>query len=85
MGERRGAYSVLVGRPEGRRHLEHSGVEGAIILKWIFEKWDGWGWTGFIWLRIGTGVGLLAGSSECGDEPSGSIKYGEFLDQLRNS
>jgi hypothetical protein len=29
-----------------------------IILKWIFEKWDE-SWTGLIWLRIGTGGGLL--------------------------
>jgi hypothetical protein len=40
MGERRGAYRVLVGKPEGRRPLE-SGVDGRIILKWIFETWDG--------------------------------------------
>ena len=33
-------------------------------------------WTGSIWLRIGTG----GGTCECGNEPSGSIKYGEFLD-----
>jgi hypothetical protein len=30
-----------------------------------------------IWLRIGTGGGL---SFEYGDEFSGSIKYGEFLE-----
>jgi hypothetical protein len=40
----------------------------------------GWrAWTGFIWLRIGQVVGCC----ECGNEPSGSIKCGEFLDQLR--
>jgi hypothetical protein len=32
--------------------------------------------TGLIWLRIGTGGGLLF----YGDEPSGSIKCGEFLE-----
>jgi len=26
-----------------------------ILLKWIFEKWNGRGWTGLIWFRIGTG------------------------------
>jgi hypothetical protein len=36
-------------------HLE----DGRIILKWIFENWDGEAWTGSIWLRIGTGGGLL--------------------------
>jgi hypothetical protein len=30
-----------------------------IILKWIFRKWDVEVWTGLIWLRIGTGGGLL--------------------------
>jgi hypothetical protein len=39
-------------------HLEGPDVEGRIILKWIFEKWEG-AWTGLIWLRIGTGGGLL--------------------------
>ena len=39
-------------------HLKDQKVDGRIILKWIFEKWDG-AWTGFIWLRRGTGGGLL--------------------------
>jgi hypothetical protein len=30
-----------------------------IIYRWIFKKWDGGAWTGLIWLRIGTGGGLL--------------------------
>jgi hypothetical protein len=33
--------------------------DGRIILKLIFEKWDGGAWTESIWLRIGTGGGLL--------------------------
>ena len=37
--------------------------------------------TGLDWLRIGTG----AGACECGEEPSRSIKRGEFLDQLQTS
>jgi hypothetical protein len=39
-------------------HLEDPGADG-IKLKWIFKKWDGIAWPGLIWLRIGTGGGLL--------------------------
>jgi hypothetical protein len=35
------SYRVLVGKPEGKNHLEHLCIEGSIILKWIFTKWDG--------------------------------------------
>jgi hypothetical protein len=30
-----------VGSPEGRNQLEDLEVDGMIILKWIFKKWDG--------------------------------------------
>jgi len=36
MGGRRGAYRVLVDKPDGRGHLEDLGVDKRIILKWIF-------------------------------------------------
>jgi len=32
--------------------------------------------------RAGSGQGQVAGTYEYGNEPSGSIKCGEFLDQL---
>ena len=38
-------------------HLEDPGVDGRIILKWIFRKWDRVAGTGLIWLRIETGGG----------------------------
>jgi len=56
--------------------LEDPGIDGRIILRRIFRKWDGEAWTEFVWFRIGTSGGLC----ECGNEPSGSIKCGEFLD-----
>jgi len=42
-----------------RYHLEDQVVDGKIILRWIFGKWDVGTWTGLIWLRIGTGIGHL--------------------------
>jgi hypothetical protein len=36
MGERRGAYRVLVGKPEGRRPLGNTCADGRIILNRIF-------------------------------------------------
>jgi hypothetical protein len=48
------------------------GVDWRIILKLVFKKWDG-AWTVLIWLRVG------AGSYECGNEPLGFIKLGNFL------
>ena len=58
--------------------LEYLGVDGRIIVKLIFDKWDE-AFTGLIWLRIGSG----GGSCECGNEPSSSIKFEELLDYLR--
>ena len=39
--ERIDAYRVSVGNPEGRRPLGRPRLRGRIILKGIFEKWDG--------------------------------------------
>jgi hypothetical protein len=52
MGERRGAYGILVERHERRpfRRLRR---------RWVFKKWDGGAWPGLIWLRKGTCGGLL--------------------------
>jgi hypothetical protein len=59
MGEARGAYRVLVGRPEGRRPLGRPRRRWDDNIKMDLQE-VGWGaWTGLIWLRIGTGGGLL--------------------------
>ena len=41
MSERRSAYGVLCGNLREGYHLQDSGVDGIVILKWIFEKWNG--------------------------------------------
>jgi hypothetical protein len=59
MGEGRGVYRVLVGKPGERDRWGDPGIDGRIILGWIFKNWDGGVRTGLGWLRIGTGVGRL--------------------------
>jgi len=58
-GERE-AYRVFWwGNPKERDHLGDPGVDGSIMLRWIFRKWDVGVWTESSWLRIGTGGGHL--------------------------
>jgi hypothetical protein len=59
MGDGRGVYRVLVGKPEGKRPLGSPRLRWGIILRWNFMKWGVWVWTGSSWLRIGTGDGHL--------------------------
>jgi hypothetical protein len=59
MGEERGVYRVLVGKPEGKRALGNLGVDGWIILGWISRRWDVGIWTRLGWPRIETGGGRL--------------------------
>ena len=76
MWEGRGAYRVLV--REGDL-LEDPGVDVRIILKWIYEKWDGSG-AGMDWIDLPTDKDRWRGCCECGNEPSGCIKCREFLE-----
>jgi len=59
MGEGRGVHRVLVGKHEGTRPMGSPDIDGRIILRWIFRKWEGVVETGWSWLRIGTGGGHL--------------------------
>jgi hypothetical protein len=47
-GERRGVYRVLVGKPEGKKHLGDPSVDGRIILRWIFRNCSGF--SAFVWI-----------------------------------
>jgi hypothetical protein len=59
MGEGRKVYRVFVGKPEGKRPLARlrsrweDGVRGERVIG------GGGVWSGFTWLRMGTGGGLL--------------------------
>ena len=54
-----GSCKYVVGKPEGKNHWGDQDVDGRIILRWIFRKWEGVVGTGWSWLRIGTGGGHL--------------------------
>jgi hypothetical protein len=41
LGERRGTYRILVGKCDGNISFRSPRLDGSILLKWIFKKWDG--------------------------------------------
>jgi hypothetical protein len=55
----RNVCRVLVGKPEGEKHLEDQEVDGRMGLKWTSVRLFQGVWRGFTWLRIGTVGGLL--------------------------
>jgi hypothetical protein len=72
-GERRNAYRILVGKPEGKRPL------GRPRRRWVDNiKMDlrEIGWDGIDWIDLAQAV---EGSCEHGNEHSGSINAGKFL------
>jgi hypothetical protein len=69
-------HRVLVENLRDGDRRKDPGVDGMIILRWIFKKWNVGVWIGLSWLWIGTG----RGTCEYGNEPSGSIKCRGFLD-----
>jgi hypothetical protein len=59
MGEKRVAYKILVGRPEGRRPLGKPRCRWEDNIKMDLQEM-GWGaWPALSWFRIRTGGGLL--------------------------
>jgi hypothetical protein len=65
--------TFLVGKPEGRRPLGRHR-----------HRWEDGSWGNRVWRcgldSFGSVLGQVVSSCEHGDEPSGSIKCGEFLD-----
>jgi hypothetical protein len=59
MGERRGVYRVLVGKPEGKRTLVKPSRRWEDNIKNYFQEIERWAWTGSNWLGMGTGGGHL--------------------------
>jgi len=84
MGWACGAYGLRIGgcigfwwgnRREGDNWRD-LGVDGWITIGWISRRWM---WVyGLDW--VGPGKRQVADACECGNEPSGSVKCGEFLD-----
>jgi hypothetical protein len=69
-----------VGGPEGKRppgrpvrRWEDNTTMDVQEMRWRDMDWIDW-----------SEQGQVAGPCECGNEPSGSIKCGEFLDYLMN-
>jgi hypothetical protein len=60
------AHRVFLEKPEVKRPLGRLGVNGSIILKWIFKKSFGRTWNLLTWL--GSGI-----------DPAGYTKYGQYL------
>jgi hypothetical protein len=75
LGDRTGAYRVLVGKPRGRRPLERGRYRLEDNIKMDIQEVRWGAWTGLTWLRLGQG----AACGECSNKPSGSIKW-EFVD-----
>jgi hypothetical protein len=64
-------YGIL----KERGHLEGPGIDMRVILKWIFKKWD----RSHELDCAGSRQGHVVCCCECGNELTGSIKCGEFL------
>ena len=73
MGEERGAYRFLVGKPEGKRPLVRPRCRWVNNIRLDLQV-VGCGYMDWI------GLAQDRDRCECGNEPSGSVKCGEFLD-----
>jgi hypothetical protein len=59
LGIKSNVYSLLVGKPEGKRAQGRLRHGWWVILRWSLKAYDGFVYYGLVWHRNGTGVGLL--------------------------
>jgi len=76
IGEERGVYRVLLGKPEGRRPLRRPRSRWVDNIRMNLQE-VGCGYMDWIGLAQD---GQVADACECVNEPSSSVKCGEFLD-----
>jgi hypothetical protein len=63
------------GNMRERDHLENLGVDGRVILKWVFKKWDG----RMDWIDLAQDRDRWLALVNAVMKPSSSIQCGEFL------
>ena len=80
IGGRSDIFRFLLGKPEGRRPIGRSGHEWKYKIR-VNLQHVVFGMNGLA--CSGSGKGQLAGTCECGNEPSGSINSKDFPDWLR--
>jgi hypothetical protein len=74
IGEGRGVYRVLAGRPEGKRPLERLRRKWEENIKMDLRET---GFDGTNWIRLAQ-KSPVVGFCEHGNEPSGSIKKADY-------
>jgi len=75
MGEERGVYRVLLGKPEGRRPLGRPKCRWVDNIRMDLQE-VGCGYMD--WIGVAQDKRQVADAFECGNELSGSVKCGEF-------
>jgi hypothetical protein len=77
MVEKRIVCRVLVGKPEWKRPLGRTRRRWEDNIKMNLQEV---GCGGMDWISMAQDRGQVADTCECGNEPSSSVKCGEFLD-----